>query len=159
MRFTPCSTRLSKWWDLQRGWEDLNSTRPLDRTSRPSRCSTRSEVDFVTRRNLVVMGSKSNNQKILKFKMVVRSLMSKDCCSDGVRRSCVDERLIVSDSQLSWGPGYDIISNYTTTVYHQNDQHFCVKYRQETSGFCTMCPSVMDLVKYLLVIINILYFC
>ena len=173
----------------------LSSTRPLDRISRPSRCSTRNEVVFVTRRNLVVMGSNPSHQKILKFKMVVRSDMERSTrqsldvketgrtdhcvgslplkrqlpvvgprvpelfqsptddpdggfcctlslflmlkgCSDGVRRSCVDERLIVSDSQLSWGPGYGVVSNYTTTVYHQIDQHFCVTYRQETGGFC-----------------------
>ena len=49
-------------------------------------------------------------------------------CHDGVRSSCHDERLIISDSQSSWGPGYDVVSNHVTTFYHQSAQHFCVRY-------------------------------
>ena len=118
--------------------------------------STRREVDFVTCRNLVVMGSNptvnKNSKVVVLMKdssspthsypgvratvlLAITQRLSKGC-SVGVRRSCVDERLIVSDSQLSWGPGYGVVSNYTTTVYHQIDQHFCVTYRQETGGFC-----------------------
>ena len=64
----------------------LRSTRPLDRISRPSMYSTRREVDFVTCRNLVVMGSNPTVNKNSKVVVLMKDSSSPTHSYPGTER-------------------------------------------------------------------------